>query len=121
MSHFYGVVNGQSRTDGTRRGSQRSGLATTAASWDGAIKVDLSYDEKAGRNRYTVRMTQWGGSSNHEQLIDTGIVGQPSEAARAARLLDKLLHNKVALTLVGLDPELDTLIEERMKHGPALV
>lgn len=41
MSHFYGTLKGQAG-EATRRGSKRSGLVTYAASWAGAIRVELS-------------------------------------------------------------------------------
>ena len=41
MSRFYGIVSGQSKTEATRRGSKKSGLTTTAASWSGAVRVEM--------------------------------------------------------------------------------
>lgn len=74
MSHFYGVLNG-SRGEATRCGTKGSGMEATAASWDGAIKVYLRYDEKTGRNTYEVVQTPWHGRGVSEVLA-RGVVGE---------------------------------------------
>lgn len=44
MAHFYGSIRG-AHGEATRLGSKASGLATKAASWEGAVSVRLYFDE----------------------------------------------------------------------------
>ena len=37
-------------------GSKSSGLTVVAASWQGAVRVELAYSAATGRNEYTVRL-----------------------------------------------------------------
>jgi len=41
MARFYGTLEGQARTQATRRGSTRSGLKATLKGWGGQIEVRL--------------------------------------------------------------------------------
>jgi len=41
MARFYGILEGQARTEATRRGSTRSGLKATLKGWGGQIEVRL--------------------------------------------------------------------------------
>jgi hypothetical protein len=77
MSHFYGVLQG-SRGQATRCGTKNSGVETTAASWDGAIQVDLRYDEESDKNIYTVSQIPWHGQGVRK-IIAEGIVGSVEE------------------------------------------
>ena len=43
MSAFYGQVSGQADTLATRRGSYKSGIRSSAQSWDGSITTELGY------------------------------------------------------------------------------
>ena len=70
MSHFYGIVEGQAKTQATRRGSKRKGSTTTAASWQGAVKVELSHDEMTGRDMVVVRLTPWRGVGQSKLLYE---------------------------------------------------
>ena len=76
MSHFYGVLNG-SRGAATRAGTKCSGLTVTAASWVGAIRVELSIDAE-GRDCFRVLQTPWHGAGVSELLAE-GILGQPTD------------------------------------------
>jgi len=116
MSHFYGTVCGQARTDASRRGSKNGGLQTTAASWSGAVKVSLSYDEKAECNRYYVEQIQWQNGGGINQMIDEGVVGQPSRTQQNSRMFEKILNSKMVVTLVGIDPELDAVIDAKLRE-----
>lgn len=75
MAHFYGTLQG-SRGEASRLGTKASGLQVTAASWDGAIDVSLDYDERTGKNRYTVRERKWHGHGV-DRVIAEGVVGEP--------------------------------------------
>ena len=76
MSHFYGVLNG-AKGEATRAGTKRSGLTVTAASWVGAIRVELSLDAE-GRDCFRVLQTPWHGAGVSELLAE-GILGQPTD------------------------------------------
>lgn len=78
MSHFYGTLKGN-RGEATRAGTKDSGLTTTAASWKGAIRVNL-WQDAAGVDRFTIEQTPWQGAGIHE-VIAEGVLGQ--HAARA--------------------------------------
>lgn len=73
MSHFYGTLDGN-RGEATRCGSKDSGLRTTAASWAGAIKVELSVDDE-GRDCFEVRQIPWRGKGV-SYVIAKGLVGE---------------------------------------------
>lgn len=76
MSHFYGVLNG-SRGETTRAGTKRSGLSVTAASWRGAIRVELFLDQN-GDDCFRVLQTPWHGEGISELLAE-GVIGQPTD------------------------------------------
>mgnify|MGYP001588135390 FL=1 len=67
MARFYGVVKGQAKTRATRRGSSSSGLTVWAASWKGAVEVDL-YVDGAGRDCFRVSLVSWHGAGRSEHL-----------------------------------------------------
>ena len=60
MAHFYGMVRGQAQTKASRLGSRASGLQVTAASWQGAVAVELF--ERDGRDYCEVSLTPWHGA-----------------------------------------------------------
>ena len=73
MSHFYGTVVGQAGEAG-RRGSAKTGVKTHAASWDGAIRVELHVNDN-GQDCYTVKQVPWKGKGV-ETVIAWGVLGQ---------------------------------------------
>jgi hypothetical protein len=56
MSHLYGWMKG-SRGEVTRCGSKKSGLSATLAGWQGAIKVQIYYDEDEDEDKFEVYLT----------------------------------------------------------------
>jgi hypothetical protein len=74
MSHFYGVVQGN-RGDATRGGSKQSGLKAIAASWAGAIEVELEHDTVSGDDRYIISQRPWHGRGT-SQRIAVGTLGE---------------------------------------------
>ena len=60
MAHFYGKLAG-ARGEATRLGSKASGLAITAASWEGAVCVTLTYDEGQQCDVARVELIPWRG------------------------------------------------------------
>jgi hypothetical protein len=45
MAQFYGTVTGQAKTQGTRRGSKKSGLNVTANGWDFGVSIEMKHDQ----------------------------------------------------------------------------
>ena len=66
MARFYGVVKGRAKSHATRCGSA-SGLTTWAASWKGAIEVEL-YVNGAGRDCFRVSLIPWQGVGKPRRL-----------------------------------------------------
>jgi hypothetical protein len=67
MAHFYGTMQGN-RGKSTRCATKNSGLTVTAASWDGAVSVSLSYNESTGKNEFTVALIPWRGAGESREL-----------------------------------------------------
>lgn len=75
MSHFYGTLRGQARTQATRRGSKNKPLTTIAASWQGAVTVELLFNEKTGQDIAHVYLRPWHGQGTNKTLY-LGPVGE---------------------------------------------
>ncbi len=80
MAHFYGIVRGQAKTEGTRRGSKKNGLSTVAASWQGALSVSLSHDEKTGKDMVEVSLIPWHGHGTSRHVFRGAVDGSASIA-----------------------------------------
>ena len=76
MAHFYGVLQG-ARGQATRLGHKGSGLSTTAASWQGAVRVELFV--KDGVDWAVVGLTTWQGAGITKVLYDGPVSGAPVE------------------------------------------
>ena len=76
MSHYYGTLEG-SRGKATRCGTKGSGLTTHAASWSGAVRVDLWHDADTGRDMASVSLVPWRGSGIRRELY-AGPVDEPA-------------------------------------------
>ena len=61
---------GQAKTDATRQGSKKSGLAVSAATWSGCIQVCLFYDEKTDLDHYNVCLKPWQGKGKSKFLVE---------------------------------------------------
>ena len=64
MSHYYGIVRGAGKTQATRRGHKTTGLETVAASWSGAVKVEMEHAASRGPNGedwVEIRLMPWHG------------------------------------------------------------
>ncbi len=79
MAHFLGEVSG-TRGKASRLGTKSSGLETVAASWDGAITVELNHDATTGKDRFTVRQKKWHGHGVSETIAE-GVIGEPTRKA----------------------------------------
>lgn len=70
MSKLYGTLSGASRTKATRRGHNR--IVTQAASWNGAIEVEV-YIDLDGVEHYEVRRIPWhGGGADKAATLAVG-------------------------------------------------
>jgi hypothetical protein len=72
MAHFYGTLKG-ARGETTRCGTRTSGMDAVAASWQGAVHVDLY--EKDGTDFARVSLRQWHGRGESHPLYH-GEVGR---------------------------------------------
>lgn len=82
MSHFYGTLQG-SRGNATRCGTKSSGITTQAASWGGAIEVEVFHDEKTGQDKFTVIQIPWHGHGI-TQTIASGVIGESLQTNEVA-------------------------------------
>ena len=73
MAHFYGKLQGRGR-ERTIQGNKSTGLTAYAASFDGAIQVDLTYDESTGKDRVIIRQIPWQGKGK-QRILYKGILG----------------------------------------------
>jgi len=80
MSHFYGTMQGN-RGEVTRYGTKRSGMEAIAASWSGAIRTYLFWDEGIQRNCYEVWEVTWHGVGIN-RLIERGTINDYPEEDR---------------------------------------
>jgi len=81
MAHFYGIVRGQAKTEGTRRGSPNSGIGTVAASWNGAVSVELYVNEN-GEDCASVRLTPLAWQGRFQDALSRPRQSQGREARR---------------------------------------
>jgi hypothetical protein len=76
MAHFYGAIPVSGRkTTATARGHKNTGLVVQAATWQGAIEIELRYCGTTGQNLYTVREIPWHNSGQYRE-IETGAFGK---------------------------------------------
>ena len=76
MSHFYATIPVSARrTAPTACGHKHTGVTTIAASYAGAIQVNLWHDETTGQDKFEVQQIPWHGSGA-SHCIASGIVGE---------------------------------------------
>ena len=76
MSHFYGSIPTSARkTVPTARAHKSTGLATLAASWKGAVRVYLWYDDETGKDMFEVNQTTHHGAGI-EKTVASGVIGE---------------------------------------------
>ena len=78
MSHFYGTLRGRAKTTATRTGHRTTGLRAIAASWQGAVQVDLYVKDEQDMAR--VRLVPWKGAGTTRILYDGPIDEADAEA-----------------------------------------
>lgn len=70
MSHFYGIVNGAGKTEATRRGHKTTGIETIAASYAGAIQVEVRHSIMYGADQYRIVEMSWPSKSIRRVIVD---------------------------------------------------
>lgn len=85
MSHFYGTLQG-SRGEATRCGSKDSGIHTVAASWQGAISVNLFHDEETREDWARVCFSTWHGCGTDKEIFSGPVNGSKPVPDRILRL-----------------------------------
>ena len=69
MSHYYATIPTSGRkTTPTARGHKTTGLATIAASYKGAIRVELRHVD--GKDLFTVNRIPWQGAGPSEVIAE---------------------------------------------------
>ena len=89
MSHFYGTLKGI-RGEASRCGSKGSGIVTHAASWKGAIRVEVYHDEKTGRDKFRVDETQWHGHGVSRLLAQGDLGDHTADRKRKLAAIKRL-------------------------------
>lgn len=74
MAHFYGAVRG-GRSEASRLGHKKTGLTTIAASWQGAVRVELR--EVEGKDFAHVSLEPWQGRGISQVIYDGPVEGLP--------------------------------------------
>jgi hypothetical protein len=67
MAQFYASIQGN-RGEATRLGTKSSGMMTVAASWQGAVKTYLWYNEEKECDWAEVTLMPWHGQGTHRLL-----------------------------------------------------
>ena len=81
MSHFYGTIPESARkTVPSARGHKTTALATIAASWHGAIRVNLSHDPNHDQDCFEVEMIPWF-SQGDRHVIARGTLGDAKQSS----------------------------------------
>jgi len=80
MSHFYGKIPISARkTEPTARGHKKTGLSTIAASWAGAIRVNVWHNPNEDVDCYEVEMIPWE-SKGDRHVIARGVLGDAKQS-----------------------------------------
>lgn len=75
MAHFIGTVKG-GRGEASRLGHKATGLRTVAASWQGAVRVELY--TRDGKDFAHVYLMPWQGAGTRRELYDGPVSGAPN-------------------------------------------
>jgi len=79
MSHFYGMISRSARkTTPTARAHVSSGLETVAASWQGAVQVNLGHNTETGKDWFRVELIPWHGTGVYKTLATGTVDGSQS-------------------------------------------
>jgi hypothetical protein len=95
MAHFYGTLQGH-RGQASRLGTAKSGIGTTTASWQGAVKVELYQNGDVDIAR--VVLIPWNGAGITRVLYE-GPVGGKAAWTRARRRRERIAREAEARRL----------------------
>lgn len=84
MAHFYGTVNGRSKTRASRCGTRASGLRVSGGSWAGGVHVEFWYDDDTEHDMVDVRLVTWHGAGDNRLLYRGRCDGEPDRTTRRA-------------------------------------
>lgn len=73
MAHYYGTIQGN-KGKVSRVGTKASGLIAYAASWEGAVRVEVY--RKDERDHAYVALVPWHGNGTSRVLYDGPVSGQ---------------------------------------------
>lgn len=104
MAQFYGKIQGQ-RGEATRLGSKTSGLRTTAASWEGAVRVRLDHIDGAW-DEARISLATWHGAGNDVRLY-AGPVGRFAPTGGVCKALTDALLSLYSFAIGADLPALD--------------
>lgn len=79
MAFFFGSVDGQRRTVSTV-GNKSSGLKVIAASYQGAVRTELVYNDSTGNTHAKVELVEWdrdGSPGKVRQVLFDGVLNTP--------------------------------------------
>ncbi len=122
MSHFYGTMTG-GRGQSTRCGSKLSGLTVVAASWCGAIEVEVRHDKLSDLDMATVRMVPWHGRGERYQLFEGPVGIMPRLDDDPAKLYHEALDRLMASGAIKswfLFDDLDDSVEDQAEALAAI-
>lgn len=75
MSHFYATIPTSARRHvASACGHKSTGISTVAASYAGAIQVDVWYDKTTGKDRFEISQTPWE-NQGIRQVLAFGFLG----------------------------------------------
>lgn len=75
MAHFYGTLEG-GRGQTTRCGTKNSGVTVVGASWNGAVRTSLWFDEENDTDMVEVSLVPWQGVGSSRILYHGPVSGE---------------------------------------------
>ncbi len=79
MSHFYAKIPNSARKNAaTARGHKNTGITTQAASYAGAIEVDVWHNSETGKDEFRVCQILWHGGGIREEIA-SGVLGEETD------------------------------------------
>lgn len=75
MAHFYGTLRG-SAGETSRTGTKSSGLTTYTASWNGAVRSHVYYNDEYKQDWVIVELVEWQGIGTYKLLYHGSIKGE---------------------------------------------
>lgn len=102
MSHFYGSVSGQSRTEATRCGAKTSGIGGHIRGWDTGVAVTGQYNEATEQDEFIVSKTGGSNGNGRSEPIATIIGDKVIHAPDQVPLLvpDTMVPTEQALRMI---------------------